>query len=119
MEMLVFFVPIRPVSWNKIATSHWRVYKKYKDLLAQATWIACKQANVKPIKGPVKIDVVAHWKDKRVHDVSNIFIKSCEDQLVKDGIIEGDDCSIVKSVTFSGLLAQKEEGLTVMIEKLA
>lgn len=117
MEMLnqSFFVSIKPTSWNRIATAHWRVYKQYKDLLAQATWIAIKQAHIKPVKGQIAIEVVAHFKDKRVHDCDNVFIKAALDQLVKDGIIEADDCKTLVSIKYSGLLAQKDEGLAFSI----
>lgn len=114
-----FFIPIKPASWNRIATAHWRVYKQYKDLLAEATWVAVKQANIQPFKpGLVAIEVEARWKTKHAHDVDNLYIKACLDQLVKMGILSGDDCSVVDRVTLRGKNGSKEEGLLLTISSL-
>jgi Holliday junction resolvase RusA-like endonuclease len=71
--------------------------QKYADWIAEAGWELQRQRPPKVI-GPV--DLVFHFqdgRDKRKRDVTNL-IKAPEDLLVKHGIIEADDNTIVRSV---------------------
>lgn len=72
--------------------------QKYADWIAEAGWELARQRPLK-VAGPV--DLVFHFqdgRDKRKRDVTNL-IKAPEDLLVKHGIIEADDNTIVRSVT--------------------
>lgn len=118
MSSQSFFVPCKPVSWNKIASAHWRTYKRLKDETARATYYAVKESKIKPFAGPVDLTVTAYWKTKRIHDVDNICIKSALDILVKTKILQGDDMRYVSSVTLKGKNGCKEEGLFIQISSL-
>ena len=71
--------------------------QKYADWLVEAGWELTRQRPPKFV-GPV--DLVFHFQDGRDNlkrDVTNL-IKAPEDLLVKHGIIEADDNTIVRSV---------------------
>lgn len=105
----------KPVSWNSIVSSHWRKYKQLKDEMvlftSEALHRALKDKKLEPIVYPVDIVVHAKWKGRRVHDIENIFVKPVNDFLIMRGILEGDDIRFVKSMTFSGKIDAKEDGL--------
>lgn len=51
----------------------------------------------KPVAGQVVLLFEFQEKDKRKRDVTN-FLKAPEDLLVQHGLIEADDCSVVREV---------------------
>lgn len=99
MKPVTFFIPCKVHTWNSITTTHWRTYQRLKNDHITATWAAIKEHKLKPIKGPVSVVYTAHRLTNRKFDVSNIVVKSIEDTLVREGIIEADDFTIVKEVT--------------------
>ena len=105
--MISFSLDLRATSWNTLARkSHW-VYTQVFDEWKQATWAAIVENKIQPIKGPVDITVTAFFNDKRAHDSDNICIKPLLDQLVTDGILEGDHLDIVRSVTLKARRGSK------------
>lgn len=72
--------------------------QKYEDWIMEAGWELARQRPPKFI-GPVEL--VFHFqdgRDNRKRDVTNL-IKAPEDLLVKQGIIEADDNTIVRGVS--------------------
>lgn len=89
-----------PVSVNAI----WRAYKGRNILAAKArTWLKNAEAELilqkpKPVAGPVALSISLCSPTKHTFDISN-RVKQLEDLLVRCGIIEADDCRIVKKLT--------------------
>jgi Holliday junction resolvase RusA-like endonuclease len=89
-----------PISTNAL----WRAYRGRNILSAPArAWAKTATAElmvqkVKPIKGPVELAIALSPPTKRAFDLSN-RIKLLEDCLVRCGIIEADDSSVVKKVS--------------------
>lgn len=110
-----FFLETKPVSWNQIATSHWRKYKKYKDELAEHTFYTIKKQGIESCVFPVEILVEVSWKDKRKRDVDNIFIKPILDTLVRENILKDDNCEYVRSVYYTGKIGEEREGIRVIL----
>lgn len=76
--------------------------KSHKEWHTRAMW-QLKAQRLKPIKGPVKIEMVAEFKTKRKKDLDGV-LSSILDLLVDAGIIEDDTHTIVKyiSILFAG-----------------
>lgn len=117
--MTSLFIEGPPVSWNQVLRKHWRVYKGIKDDLASRTLSAIAKGQIKPLRGPVEIEVMAHWKTKRLRDIDNICLKPIIDELVREGILEGDTCNIVRRVSYLGKIDCKREGLSILISSLS
>lgn len=113
-----FFVEGHVYSWNEALRKHWRVWQKIKEDSATRTLQAVYKDKIKPMPGPVTIEVMAHWRTKRLRDLDNICIKGVVDLLVSEGILEGDTCDIVQKVTYLGKTGCKREGLSVIISSL-
>jgi len=72
--------------------------QKYADWIAEAGWELQRQRPPK-IVGPVElVFCFQDGRDKRKRDVTNL-IKAPEDLLVKHGVIEADDNTIVRAVS--------------------
>lgn len=69
----------------------------------------------KKVAGPVMLAFEFQEKDRRPRDISNL-IKAPEDLLVKHGIIEKDDNSIVRGI--SAKWSDEVEGCRVTIESI-
>lgn len=97
----VFILP-----WPTSTNSLWRAYKGRNILSKKAReWATAAKAELqyqgaKPIKGPVRLSFALSSPTKRVFDLSN-RIKIVEDVLVDMGIIERDDCTIVRHIEIS------------------
>lgn len=117
--MTSLFIEGAPVSWNQVLRKHWRVYKGIKDDLASRTLSAINKMPIEPISTPVTIEVMAHWKTRRLRDIDNICLKPIIDELVRSGILKGDTCDIVKRVTYLGKIDCKREGLSILITPAA
>lgn len=61
---------------------------------------ALSRQMVFPIAGPVTIEIELAPPNKRLFDIDN-KIKPCIDLLVNRGLIERDDCGIVRKITVS------------------
>jgi len=76
--------------------------KSHKEWHARAMW-QLKAQRLTPIKGPVKIEIIAWFKTKRKKDLDGV-LSTVLDLLVDAGIIEDDSHTIVKyvSIMFAG-----------------
>lgn len=87
--------------------------QKYADWIAEAGWELARQRPLK-VAGPVILRFeFQEGQDKRKRDVTNL-IKAPEDLLVKHGIIEADDGSVVRRVEASW--SNAVSGVRVTIE---
>lgn len=89
--------------WPTSTNSLWRAYKGRNILSRKAReWataakgeLLCQRA--RPVYGPVRLSFALSSPTRRAFDLSN-RIKIVEDVLVDCGIIERDDCTIVKHI---------------------
>lgn len=89
--------------------------QRYADWLIEAGYALNRQRPI-PVKGPVNlIFEFQEGRDNRKHDVTNL-IKGPEDLLVKHGIIEADDGSIVRKV--EACWNAEVEGMRVTVESI-
>ena len=70
--------------------------QQYEDWKQEAGWILASQRPSK-VKGAVVLSFWFNPPDKRKRDITNL-LKAPEDLLVKHGIIEADDNTIVRAV---------------------
>src|SRR5579859_2740277 len=71
--------------------------QKYADWIVEAGWELARQRPPKCV-GPVRLSFeFQDGRDKRKRDVTNL-LKAPEDLLVKHGVIEADDNTIVRAV---------------------
>lgn len=113
-----FFLPIRPVSWNCIASKHWRAYKNLKDEQAEITWLVLRQKKIKPFKNPIKLLVEVYWKGRIKRDLDNVCFKSALDVLKKAEVIEDDSLEFIRSITITGHMNCAHEGLVFTLEEI-
>lgn len=115
--MTTFTLPF-PVSVNGLfASGKTRRFKsqRYCDWLLEAGFRLASQHPPK-IKGPVYLHyVLEEKKDKIRRDLAN-FEKATTDLLVSHGIIEADDCRIVREITMKW---GEVEGIQVTIKSLS
>lgn len=98
--MIVVTLPFPPSTNNLfINTSRGRIRSsKYDQWATEAGWELLRQRPAKVI-GPVSLTFEFQaGKDKRKRDITNL-LKAPEDLLVKHGIIEADDNTIVQSIS--------------------
>jgi Holliday junction resolvase RusA-like endonuclease len=98
--MIVLTLPFPPSTNNLfINTSRGRIRSsKYDEWAAEAGWELKRQRPPK-VAGPVElVFCFQDGRDKRKRDVTNL-IKAPEDLLVKHGVIEADDNTIVRAVS--------------------
>ena len=88
--------------------------QKYEDWIQEAGWLLACQRPAKCV-GPVALFFEFCEPDKRKRDLDNL-LKAPQDLLVKHGIIEADDCSIVRSVHASW--SEAVGGCRITIEQL-
>jgi crossover junction endodeoxyribonuclease RusA len=70
--------------------------QRYADWITEAGWILTSQRPPK-VAGPVVLSFWFNPPDKRKRDITNL-LKAPEDLLVKHGVIEADDNTIVRAV---------------------
>ena len=98
--MTVITLPFPPSTNNLfINTTRGRIRSsKYDEWAAEAGWELTRQRPLK-VAGPVSILFEFQSnRDKRKRDITNL-LKAPEDLLVKFGVIEADDNTIVKEVS--------------------
>jgi len=109
-----FVISLKPTSWNDIVGKNRWVYMTIKNEWKMATYFAIKQAKLIPIKEfPITVHIEAHWKEKRVRDIDNIFIKSVLDTLKKTKIIPDDSLKYIECVILSGKTGCKKDEMIV------
>ncbi len=100
--MIVLNLPFPP-STNNLFVNGLRgrfPSQKYADWITEAGWELTRQ---RPAKVAGQVNLIFEFqegRDKRKRDVTNL-IKAPEDLLVKHGVIEADDGSIVRKVEAS------------------
>lgn len=101
------------------ANSLWRAVKgrnimsaKYRDWLADAGQCLAQQRPAK-VTGPVNLTIELTAPDKRKRDLDN-RLKPAIDLLVKHGVIEADDNSVVRQITARWVDSENE--CTVYVE---
>ncbi|MFA6018494.1 MAG: RusA family crossover junction endodeoxyribonuclease [Patescibacteria group bacterium] len=111
-----FVIPLKPESWNNIVGKNRWVYQKIKDTWERETFYAIKAARLKPQNGPCRVIFTARYKERRRHDLDNIFVKKTMDCMVKQGIFPDDNLTIVMEVIFHGQVGCERDELIVEIE---
>ena len=108
--------------WPISANSRMGIYRG-RAILSKAarTWYAKAEASVakqrwKPVKGPVEIEIQLCAPNKRKYDPDN-KIKVILDVLVRAGIIEDDNCTIIRKLTVLVDDMACEIGTLVFIEE--
>ena len=84
--------------------------QKYDEWIQEAGWELARQRPAKVI-GPVVLTFTFE-EPKRKYDISN-RLKAPEDLLVSHGIIEADDCSIVRGI--SARFSESVKGVKIEI----
>lgn len=96
-------IPIKPISWNRLAAKNRWVYKSIKDEWQKATFDAVmEQWDGQTPETPCRIRIEAHWKQKRLHDITDLYAKAVIDAIVKMKIIPDDSLQYVKEITVTG-----------------
>ena len=106
-----------PVSVNAMfADGKTRRHKsqRYCDWLMEAG-LQLNRQRPTPVKGPVRMTYEFGAPDSRRRDLSNL-LKGPEDLLVKHGVIEADDNSVVREIR---LTWAPVEGVRITIEPIA
>jgi len=95
----------------------WHHYKraKVKKEWEEKIMIAC--ANCTPIKGPVSVLVEYYFPTKRLRDIDNYTPKFILDGMVKAGLIEEDNNSIIKQLSVSILYDKNNPHTVVTVEQ--
>lgn len=90
--------------------------QKYAEWILEAGWELTRQRPAKCV-GPVCLSFeFQDGRDKRKRDVTNL-LKAPEDLLVKHGIIEADDQTIVRKV--NAAWSHEVQGVRITIESIA
>ena|SRR6185312_1386798 len=112
--MIVLILPMPPSTNNMFVNGLKGRFRsqKYDEWIQEAGWELKRQRPSKCL-GPVSLEFeFQEVEGKRKRDISNL-IKAPEDLLVKYGIIEADDQSIVRSISVSW--SREVEGVCIKI----
>ena len=89
--------------------------KQYKEYEKKALWYIPKQEH---FDGPVNVKCVFYMPTRRKCDLTNL-LEAINDIMVKSGLLEDDNYSVVQSVDGSRILYDKENPRTeVYIEEV-
>lgn len=89
--------------------------KQYKEYEKKALWYIPKQ---EPFNGPVNVKCVFYMPTRRKCDLTNL-LEAINDIMVKSGLLEDDNYSVVQSVDGSRILYDKENPRTeVWVEEV-
>ena len=115
--MIVLHLPFPPSLNNMfINGSRGRFRSQKYDSWIQAAGGEIMRQRPSKVDGPVHLTFeFEEGRDKRKRDISNL-VKAPEDLLVKHGIIEADDGSIVRSITSKW--TPEVEGVRVTIQSI-
>lgn len=110
-------IPLKPQSWNVLVRKHYRVVQAFKNEWDTAVFFQVKKDKLLPVRiYPVALDIEAHWKFKKRHDIDALCTKFAVDALVRAGILLDDDLSHVSRVTFTGKIGQPIDELIIDIK---
>ena len=84
---------------NQVYTAHWRVYKRIVDEFKNLTLLALRGLPHEKFADKVEIEIIVYQETKRRRDCDNVFAKPVIDTIVKWGIIEDDNWTVVEGVT--------------------
>lgn len=115
--MLVCTIPGKLPTLNEIIRSraaHWAIYSKQKSLWSSII-IQLLPDNIKETfpKGPIKVSCV--WGLRRNADIDNCTSKFILDSFTEVGLIEDDNCTIVREVSHKAEIS-KERYVRVYVE---
>lgn len=85
----------KPVSWNQIATLHYRKYQALRDEVLLLT-MAAMNPETPPMQQPVWITITAY--NRKPLDADNVAAKLYVDALRKRGLLKDDDPRYVRGV---------------------
>lgn len=85
----------KPVSWNRIATLHYRKYQELRDEVMLLT-MAATNPDTPPMLQPVWITITAY--NSKPLDADNVAAKLYIDALRKRGLLLDDDPRYVRGV---------------------
>jgi len=124
MRKIEFIIPLPPITkknHSQIAVNpkNGRPFivpsKQYKEYEKKALWYIPKQ---EPFCGPVNVKCVFFMPTRRKCDLTNL-LEAINDIMVKSGLLEDDNYSVVQSVDGSRILYDKENPRTeVYIEEV-
>ena len=112
--MQIIIPNYRAKSRNKTITSHWRVYQKYRDEIAELIFAYSKDRSV---IFPAKVTITAYFKGKRAIDTSNLDAKTILDGLMGSGILEDDTCIHNPEVILRVIAESGKDELVILVEK--
>lgn len=92
-----------------------RLSEKYREWRDAAGWIIKSQKPV-PVDGEVSVSMYVCPPDRRVRDMDNLW-KACLDLLVKHGLIEDDNMSIV--IEQHGYVVREGDPCTLIVRPVA
>jgi len=104
----------RAKSRNKTITSHWRVYQKYRDEIAELIFAYSKDRSV---IFPAKVTITAYFKGKRAIDTSNIDDKLILDGLMAVKILKNDTCIENPEIVKRVISDSGKDELVILVEK--
>lgn len=124
MRKIDFIIPLPPITkknHSQIAVNHKTgkpfivPSQQYKDYEYQALWYI---PNKVTFSGPVNVKCVFYMPTKRKCDLTNL-LEAINDIMVKSGLLEDDNYSVVQSLDGSRVLYDKEYPRTeVYIEEV-
>lgn len=104
----------RAKSRNKTITSHWRVYQKYRDEIAELIFAYSKG---RLVIFPARVTMTAYFKGKRAIDTSNLDDKLILDGLMRSGILKNDTCIDNPEVIKRVIAESGKDELEIVVEK--
>ena len=84
---------------NKVYTAHWRVYQRIVNEFTDLTLLSLRGLPHDKFADKVEIEIIVYQEEKRRRDCDNIFVKPVIDTIVKWGIIEDDNWTVIEGVT--------------------
>ena len=115
--MIKFIIPLQPISKknsqqifvnSKTGKPFIAPSKKYKEYESAAAWFLRRRLN---INEPVNVKCLFYMKNRQKCDLTNM-LEAIDDILVKCGVLEDDNYTIVQSHDGSRILHDKENPRT-------
>jgi len=93
---------------------HWGQYYNKKKKWSKLIQEKCKEQNLQPHQGSVKITLQNTYPNRRRRDPDNIILKFILDGLVEAGIIQDDSFEYIEDITIKRPVIQKDCKDTVL-----
>ena len=106
-------------TWNSFLYKHWRKgWDAKKELEELVYWEALERCKGQKIAfDRARVTIKACFREKRRHDPDNLFVKPILDGIVKAEILPDDNGQVIEALTLIALTGQKEDSITIIIEK--